>query len=174
VPLILLCAAITFPIGVLGCALGLPGGNATAQMLLALGLKPRVVAGSSRFLVLCFMFGSFVAHIITGNLTPTLALGYGLINLGVAPLGMLLFTKLRVRGHRVILLSLLMGATGWVIILLGQVVPLVAEKAGHTGVEVGQLAPGQLSVASRLTVASRWDNGNSFRLDRFCKHRGAH
>lgn len=167
VPLILLCAAATLPVGIFGCALGLPGGPIMAHMLLALGLKPKVVAGTSRFLVLCFTFGSFVAHNIAGGLEPTLAASFGLLNLGLAPLGMFLITKTQPRGAFVIGLSLFMGVTGLVVVAVWQLLPLMAamvyaQKTGdhwHAPLHIGY---GQGIKASLLNM------GNTFDLNRFC------
>jgi hypothetical protein len=53
-PRLLLHAAVSLFIGIVACALGLPAGPMMAWLLLNLGLKPHVVAGTSRFLVLCF------------------------------------------------------------------------------------------------------------------------
>jgi hypothetical protein len=54
VPRLMLVNAASMFIGVFACALGLPAGPMMAWYLLLLGLKPHVVAGTSRFLVLCF------------------------------------------------------------------------------------------------------------------------
>jgi hypothetical protein len=54
VPRLMLHNAALLLIGVFACALGLPAGPTMAWLLLNLGLKPHVVAGTSRFLVLCF------------------------------------------------------------------------------------------------------------------------
>lgn len=169
VPLIVLCAVLTFPVGIFGCALGLPGGQVMSQMLLALGLKPRVVAGTSRFLVLCFMFGSIVAHVIGGSLKGSSAAtaAFGLVNLGLAPLGMLLFCKFKPRGLLVLYMSLFMGLAGFVIITIGQLVPLVAEVLGRYGVAVGKLAPGH-GVLPSGTAASVGGWSNAFDPSRFC------
>jgi len=163
---ITVCSLAALPIGIFGCALGLPGGPMMAQLLLLLGIKPEVVAGTSRFLVLCFTFGSFVAHIISGGLEPTLAAAFGLLNLGLAPLGMFLITKVQPRGAVVIGLSLFMGVSGLVIVTVWQLVPLMAALvAAHTGGKVqlpGRIGHGQDIAASLLA------SGNTFELDRFC------
>jgi hypothetical protein len=166
VPLILLCSIITFPIGVFGCALGLPGGPMMAFMLLALGLKPEVVAGTSRFLVLCFTFGSFVAHIIAGSLEPTLAASFGLLNLALAPLGMFIVAKLRPRGAYVIGLSLFMGVLGLVIVTVWQLVPLMSALA-HMA-QTGEHMHAPVLMGQRDIRASLMDAGNTFNLNRFC------
>jgi uncharacterized membrane protein YfcA len=54
VPRLLLHNVASLGIGVIACALGLPAGPMMAWLLLHLGLKPHVMAGTSRFLVLCF------------------------------------------------------------------------------------------------------------------------
>lgn len=166
-PVILLCAAATLPVGIFGCALGLPGGPVMAHMLLALGLKPEVVAGTSRFLVLCFTFGSFVAHNISGGLQPTLAAAFGLLNLGLAPLGMLLITRVQPRGQFVIGLSLFMGVTGLLVVAVWQLVPLMTalsygRATGDYGLTPLQIGYGQ---GVRASVVAE---GNRFDLDRFC------
>jgi hypothetical protein len=166
VPLILLCSALTFPIGVFGCALGLPGGPMMASMLLALGLKPEVVAGTSRFLVLCFTFGSFVAHIIAGGLEPTLAASFGLLNLALAPIGMFIVAKLRPRGVYVIGLSLFMGVLGLVVVTVWQLVPLMSALAHAT--QTGEHMHAPLHVGPQDVRASLMDWGNTFNLNRFC------
>jgi hypothetical protein len=53
-PRLLVHAAASLFIGVFACAVGVPAGPMMAWLLLNLGLKPHVVAGTSRFLVLCF------------------------------------------------------------------------------------------------------------------------
>lgn len=109
---------------------------------------------------------SFVAHIISGSLEATLAAAFGVLNLGLAPLGLLLITRLRPRGTRVIALSLLMGAAGFVIVFLGQLLPLMASMLGRRGVEVGKLAPGE--PLARATEASVRGLDNTFQMARFC------
>lgn len=167
VPLILTCAAVTLPVGIFGCALGLPGGPIMAHMLLALGVKPEVVAGTSRFLVLCFTFGSFVAHIISGGLEPTLATAFGLLNLVIAPLGMFLVTRIQPRGLYVIGFSLFMGLTGLFVVTVWQLIPLMAalayaSKTGdhlHAPIHIGHGAGIQGSLIGMQ---------NTFDLNRFC------
>lgn len=160
VPLIMLLATVTLPIGIFGCALGLPGGPVMAQMLLMLGLKPEVVAGTSRFLVLCFTFGSFVAHIIAGSLEPTLAASFGLLNLALAPLGMFLITKFQPKGVYVIGLSLFMGVLGVVVVIVWQLVPLMAALVGPD--------PAMRTGRGGTITASLQEAGNHFNLGRFC------
>jgi len=121
--------------------------------------------------VLCFTFGSFVAHMISGGLEPQLAAAFGLLNLGLAPLGMFLITKVQPRGIVVIGLSLFMGVSGLVIVTVWQLVPLVAALvAMYNGGKVqlpGRIGHGQDIAASLLA------SGNTFELNRFC-HRTHH
>jgi hypothetical protein len=167
VPLILLCAAATLPVGIFGCALGLPGGPIMAHMLLALGLKPEVVAGTSRFLVLCFTFGSFVAHNIAGGLEPTLAASFGLLNLGLAPLGMFLITKTQPRGVFVISFSLFMGMAGLVVVAVWQLLPLMAAMVHAQSTGTHWHEPLHIGYGQGIK-ASLLDMGNTFDLNRFC------
>lgn len=147
----------------MGCALGMPSGPAMAGMLLALGIKPHVVAGSSRFLVLCFCFGSFVAYIIAGNLAPRLAAAYGLINLGLAPLGMLLFRRLRLRSSHLLLLSLVMGLLGMACITIWQLVPLLARLAG-----TWESLPTGIRAEQSVDAATAY-KGDTFEFQRYCQ-----
>ncbi|WIA20128.1 hypothetical protein OEZ85_005978 [Tetradesmus obliquus] len=153
--------AVSFFIGIFACALGLPAGPMMAWLLLHLGLKPHVVAGTSRFLVLCFCFGVFVAYIIAGNLHRQLAAAYGLLNLGLAPLGMLIFRKLNLRSHLLLTFSLIMGMLGMVSIVVWQLVPLLAHLAGK-----GHLLPSTMD--QRSVVNSVVHHGNEFEIMRFC------
>lgn len=158
----LLCAAaVTFGIGVLGCALGLPGGPMMAYLLLGFGLKPHVVAGTSRFLVLCFFFGCFVAYAILGTYHKKLAMAYGLLNLGLAPLGMLVFNRLRLRSQHLLLVSFVMGFVGMAAVFVYQLIPLLANVAGtgHHLLNHVQFGP---------VIASVIDYGNTFDISR-CK-----
>lgn len=160
-PRLLSAAAATQVIGILGCALGQPAGPAMAVLLLRFGLKPHVVAGTSRFLVLCFFFGCFVAYAITGTYQKKLALAYGLLNLGLAPLGMLIFNRLRIRSQHLLLVSLLMGVIGMITVLIYQLVPLLAHAA-----DVGHKLPRQLQYGP--VTASLVELGNDFDIGRFC------
>lgn len=173
IPRILLQAAISLPIGIFGCALGLPGGPMMAHQLLSLGLKPEVVAGSSRFLVMCFTFGSFVANIISGGLEPTLAAAFGLLNLGLAPLGMFLITRVQPRGVYVIGLSLAMGVAGVVIVGVWQLVPLMAAFVESAQSGFHKQLPIQLGYGANVR-ASLVQAGNRFQLARFCYREGHH
>lgn len=160
-PNLLCAAAVTFVIGVLGCALGLPGGPMMAYLLLGFGLKPHVVAGTSRFLVLCFFFGCFVAYAILGTYHKKLAMAYGLLNLGLAPLGMLIFNRLRLRSQHLLLISLVMGCVGMGAVFVYQLIPLLANAAGagHHIVDHIEYGPVRASVV---------DSGNYFDISRFC------
>jgi hypothetical protein len=106
-------------------------------------------------------FGVFVAYVIAGNLHRQLAAAYGLLNLGLAPLGMLLFRKLNLRSHLLLGLSLIMGMLGMVCIVVWQLVPLLAHLAGKA-----HLLPGHMDQKS--VVASVVREGNDFELMRFC------
>eukprot|EP00775_Hariotina_reticulata_P005189 gene5189-5427_t len=161
-PRMLAAAAVTQVIGVMGCALGLPSGPAMAYLLLWLGLKPHIVAGTSRFLVMCFCFGSFVAYLIAGNLQRNMAAAYGLLNLGLAPLGLLLFKKLKIRSTIVLLVSLAMGLLGVVSLVVWQLVPLLAHLAG-TSDRLPKDVQANHAMLPALTKA-----GNQFDLQRFC------
>ncbi|KAF6255424.1 hypothetical protein COO60DRAFT_1535259 [Scenedesmus sp. NREL 46B-D3] len=161
VPRLLLHNAASLGIGVVACALGLPAGPMMAWLLLHLGLKPHVVAGTSRFLVLCFCFGVFVAYIIAGNLQRQVAAAYGLLNLGLAPLGMLVFRKLNLKSHFLLTFSLIMGMLGMVSITVWQLVPLLASLVGQA-----HLLPGHMGETAVL--ASVGQRGNEFDMQRFC------
>jgi hypothetical protein len=159
----LLCAAaVTFIVGVLGCALGLPGGPMMAYLLLGFGLKPHVVAGTSRFLVLCFFFGCFVAYAILGTYHRKLAMAYGLLNLGLAPLGMLVFNRLRMRSRHLLLVSFVMGFVGMAAVFVYQLIPLLANAAG-----TGHQLPDHVEYGP--VRASVTDAGNTFDISRFCE-----
>lgn len=161
VPRLLTAAAGAQAVGIFASALGLPAGPTMAYLMLMLGLKPHVVAGSSRFLVLCFCFGVFVAYIIAGNLHRQLALAFGLLNLGLAPLGMLLFRKLNWQTHVLLIMSLVMGTVGMVCIIVWQLVPLLAYLAGTE-----QHLPYRM--ANSAVKESIIRSGNTFQLMRFC------
>eukprot|EP00878_Enallax_costatus_P007443 GHUV01007795.1.p1 GENE.GHUV01007795.1~~GHUV01007795.1.p1 ORF type:complete len:430 (+),score=109.96 GHUV01007795.1:1726-3015(+) len=159
-PNLLSAAAATQVIGVLGCALGQPAGPAMAFLLLRFGLKPHVVAGTSRFLVLCFFFGCFVAYAIAGTYQKKLALAYGLLNLGLAPFDMLIFNGLRIRSQHLLLVSLLMGLVGTITVLVYQLVLLLANAA-----DASHKLPYRLQYGPVL--ASVVDAGNDFNTGRF-------
>jgi hypothetical protein len=133
-----------------------------AYLLLWLGIKPHIVAGTSRFLVMCFCFGSFVAYIIAGNLERNLAAAYGLLNLGLAPLGLLLFKKLKIRSTVVLLVSLGMGLLGVVTLTVWQLVPLLAHLAG-----TADRLPAHVRV-NHIIQPALAKYGNQFDLQRFC------
>jgi uncharacterized membrane protein YfcA len=118
------------------CALGLPGGPLLAWLLLGLRVRPHVVAATSRFLVTCFLFGCFVAYIISGTLQLRYALVYGLINLLLAPLGTYLFARAAPPSRWLLLLSVAIGVFSLATLIATELVPgLVHARAVAAGLE---------------------------------------
>jgi hypothetical protein len=103
----------------------------------------------------------FVAYVIAGNLHRQLAAAYGLLNLGLAPLGMLIFRKLNLKSHFLLTFSLIMGMLGMVSIIVWQLVPLVAHLVGKA-----QLLPAHMD--HKAVLASVMNHGNEFEILRFC------
>lgn len=134
------------------CALGFPGGTANSWLLLGLGMKPHVVAATSRFLVTTFTFGTFVAYIISGQLRLTYALAYGLINLAAAPVGMALFRRAALPSLALLTLSLAMGA---------------AAMGAFVGAEFAPAV--QYQVARLAGAAPTRPIEDGFHLYRFCR-----
>jgi uncharacterized membrane protein YfcA len=126
---------VSFPIGVVTSTAGMAGGPVQAQLLLLLRLKPHVVAGTSRVLLSAFTLGTAVAYAVSGNLQTTYGLVFGLLNLAVAPLGLLLFRRLRLPTFAVLGLSLAMGALAAAVLLARRLVPelalVAAASRGH-------------------------------------------
>jgi uncharacterized membrane protein YfcA len=133
-----------------------------AHLLLWLGLRPHIVSGTSRFLVLNFSVGTFVAYIIAGNLTFQLAAAFALLNVGLAPLGMVLSRAVRMPAMLPLLLSLAMGVSGLIIVTIMQVVPLLAYRIGTS-----ERLPDRLARHAGI-LSSVEGTGNYFDPARFC------
>ena len=67
--------------------------------------------------------GTAAAYAVSGNLQVTYGLVFGLINLVLAPVGLLLFRRLRLPTHGVLLLSLAMGVVGLVALAAWRLLP---------------------------------------------------
>jgi len=132
---LLALALVALPIGLVSSAAGTAGGPVQAQLLLLLRLKPHVVAGTSRVLLSAFTLGTAAAYAVSGNLQITYGLVFGLMNLVLAPLGLLAFRRLRLPTHVVLLLSLAMGAFGLLAVAGRRLVPelhlVVAAMGGR-------------------------------------------
>lgn len=148
---VVLVQVAALPLAVLGCALGFPAGPFFSWLLIGMRVKPHVIAATSRFLVMLFTFGSFVAYIISGNLRRNYALIYGAINLLLAPLGMVLFHRARLPSHLLLSISLAMG-----VIAMGAI----------AGAEVAPWL--QHFVLQRHGVGSDLRIENTFNIGRFC------
>jgi uncharacterized membrane protein YfcA len=126
---------LSFPIGIISSSAGMAGGPIQAQLLLLLKLKPHVVAGTSRVLLSAFTLGTAVAFAVSGNLQVSYGLVFGLGNLVLAPLGLLIFKKLRLPTFAVLGLSLMMGAISVVVLTLRRLAPelslVAAALKGH-------------------------------------------
>lgn len=126
---------LSFPIGILSSSAGMAGGPIQAQLLLLLKLKPHVVAGTSRVLLSAFTLGTAVAFAVSGNLQVSYGLVFGLGNLILAPLGLLIFKKLRLPTFAVLGLSLAMGVIAVVALTLRRLAPelslVAAALRGH-------------------------------------------
>ncbi|GBF89957.1 hypothetical protein Rsub_02661 [Raphidocelis subcapitata] len=141
-----------FPLAAISCAVGLPGGPLLAWLLLGLRVKPHVVAATSRFLVTCFLLGSFVAYVIAGNLHLSYALVYGLINLALAPLGTWLFARVAPPSRVLLALSLALGLPAMGVLAATELVPALAHAR---------------AMAAGLAAPRPMEDG--FVMARFCK-----
>jgi len=123
-------------------------------LLLGLHVRPHVVAATARLLVMAFTFGSCLAYVISGNLRVKHAVGYGLINLIVAPIGMALFQRAKLPSTALLLLSLTLG---------------VAAMASFAGAE---LAPALDHLRDRLEGRATFRPlEDGFKLLRYCHTR---
>eukprot|EP00877_Chromochloris_zofingiensis_P001373 jgi/Chrzof1/11236/Cz05g28310.t1 len=128
-PFLISTSATGLVLGGVACCLGMPAGASAAWLMLKMGMKPHVVAGSSRCMVMFCMFGVFIAYIISGNLQLSYALAYGALNLVIAPVGLLLFRKLRLPSIHLVMISAAMAVAGLVVIVVCLLGPALRHVA---------------------------------------------